>query len=80
MVSIISCKISYVTISPEMKIKEQQAAKFVSTREIAGYRLFSFECAQETQAPSESSSLIRRCEIEFLTDFESELRFWPISL
>ena len=27
---------SYITISPEIKIKEQQAVKFVSTRRTAG--------------------------------------------
>ena len=79
-ISIITFNISYVTISPEIKIKEQQAIKFVSTRGTAGYRLFSFECAQDTQAQSESSSLIRRCEREFLRDFLSEFRLWSISL
>ena len=54
---------------------------FVSTRETEGYKLFSFEClAQATHAQSESSSLIRRCEIAFLRDFVSEFRFWLISL
>ena len=47
-ISIISFNISYVTILPEIKIKEQQAVKFVSTR--LEYRPFSFECAQDTQA------------------------------
>ena len=39
--------ICYVTISPEIKIKEQQAVKFVSSRETDGYRLFFFEWAQD---------------------------------
>ena len=82
MISYITCNTSYVTISPEIEsIKELQAIMFVSTRETEGYKLFSFEClAQATQAQSESSSLIRRCEIEFLRDFVSEFRFWLISL
>ena len=41
----ITCNIGYLTISPEIKVKEQQAVEFVSNREIDGYRLFSFECA-----------------------------------
>ena len=60
-------------------MKEQQALQFVSTHKTAGYRLSSFECAQETQAQSESSSLIRRCEMEFLRDFVSEFGC-PVSL
>ena len=71
-ISIITCNTSYVTISPEIKIKEQQAVKFVSTGGTAECRLeFSFECALETQVQSESSSLIRRCERQFLRDFVS---------
>ena len=77
---IITCNTSDETISPEIKIKEQQAIQFVSTRETAGCRLFSFECAQVTQAQSESSSLVRRCEIEFLRNRVSEFHLWPISL
>ena len=80
MISIITYNIGYVTISPEIEVIEQQAVEFVSTRETQGYRLFSFECEQETQAQSESSSLIHRCEIEFLRDFVSEICFWTISL
>ena len=67
---------SYVTISPEIKIKEQQQVfLFVSTQETERYRLFSFECAQETQVQSESSSLMRSCERKLLRDFVSEFRF-----
>ena len=47
--------------------------------ETPAYPSFLFQ-AKATQAQSESSSLIRRCEIEFLRDFVWELRFWPISL
>ena len=57
MISIITCNIGYVTISLEIKVKEQQAVEFVSTRETEGYRL-SCECAQDTLAQSESSNTI----------------------
>ena len=58
MISIITCNIGYVTISLEIKVKEQQAVEFVSTRETEGYRLLYFECAQDTLAQSESSNTI----------------------
>ena len=81
MISIIACNTaSYITISPDIKIKEQQAIEFFLARERAGCRLFSIECALEIQAQSDSSSMMCRSEREFLRDFVWEIGFQPLSL